>query len=289
MAGPDPAHPRPRAFVQALRDLGLVDGRNIIIERRSAEGRIDRLDAIMQEMVGLGVDVIMTTGGPGVKAAQRATERIPIVAVIDNALSSGFIDSMARPGGNFTGIGENSPAIDGKRLQLLKEVAPAISRVAVLGYRPLPGPRAKWRDELDTAARSMRLGVLWLGADGPEELDAALGTIVRDRPDALYALSTAVNFAYRQRIGEFALKQRLPSIGPPEADAGMLLSYEADFLEMMRRAAVLVKKILDGAKPSDLPFEQPTKYLFVINLKVAKAIGLTIPPNVLLRADEVIR
>src|SRR5262249_22555839 len=114
-------------------------------------------------------------------------------------------------------------------------------------------------------------------------------TIVRERPDALYALNTAVNFAYRQRIGEFALKQRLPSIGPPEADAGMLLSYEADFLEMMRRAAVLVKKILDGAKPSDLPFEQPTKYSFVINLKVAKAIGLTIPPNVLLRADQVIR
>jgi putative ABC transport system substrate-binding protein len=285
MAGADPANPRARAFVHGLRDLGLVEGRNIIIERRSAESRgPERMAALMQEVVALDVDVIVTTGSPGARAAQSATDRIAIIGVVDNALETGLIASMARPGRNFTGIGENSSAMDGKRLQLLKEAAPAISRVAVIAYRPLAGPPPKWRIDMETAARSMRLDILWLGVDVPEQFDAAFETTMREHADALYVLSTHVNYAHQRRIADFALRQRLPSLGFPVA--GMLLSYEADFNEMMRRAAGYVKKILDGAKPGDLPFEQPTKYSLVINLKTAKALGLTIPQSLLVRADE---
>jgi putative ABC transport system substrate-binding protein len=288
MAGADPANIRARAFVHRLRDLGLVEGRNIIIERRSAEARgPERMAALMQEVVGLGVAVIVTTGGPGSRAAQNATDRIPIVGVVDYALETGLVASLARPGRNFTGIGENSAAIDGKRLQILKQAAPAISRVAVITYHPLPGPQPKWRIDIETAARSMGLNVLWLGVNVPEEFEATFATIVRERADALYVFSTHVNYAHQPRIADFALKHRLPSMGFPEA--GMLLSYEADFNEMMRRAADYVKRILEGAKPADLPFEQPTKYALVINLKTAKAIGLTIPQSLLARADELIQ
>jgi len=290
IAGADPPDSRARAFVHALRDLGLVEGRNILIERRAPEGRPERLPALMQEVVGTGVDVIVTFGGPGVTAAQRATDRIPIVGVVDAVLDTGLIDSLARPGRNLTGIGENSAAIHGKRLQILKETAPAISRVAVFTYRPLSGPRARWRVETDTAAAAIALDVLWLGVNTPEDVDAAFSTIVREHADALYVLSTYVTHPQRERIADFAIKQHLSSIGSRDGvTAGMLLSYEADNTEEMRRAAVMVKKILDGTKPADLPFEQPTKYSLVINLKTAKALGITIPQSLLLRADEVIR
>jgi putative ABC transport system substrate-binding protein len=287
MAGADPPNIRARAFVHGLRDLGLVEGRNIIIERRSAEARgPERLAALMQEVVGLGVAVIVTTGSPGSRAAQNATDRIPIVGVVDNALETGLVASLARPGRNFTGIGDNSAAMDGKRLQILKQAAPAISRVAAITYHPLPGPRPKWRIDMDAAARSMGLNVLWLGVNVPEDFEAAFATIVRERADALYVFSTHVNYAQQPRIADFALKHRLPSVGFPET--GMLLSYEADFNDMMRRAAGYVKKILDGAKPADLPFEQPTKYALVINMKTARALGLTIPQSLLARADDLI-
>jgi putative ABC transport system substrate-binding protein len=285
MSGPDPMSPFARAFVHALRELGLVEGRNIVIERRSAEGRPQRLDALMQELVRLGVDVIVTTGSPAVRAAQRATDRIAIVCVVSNVVDLGVIDSLARPGRNVTGIGDM--AIERKELQLLKEAAPTISRVAVIAYRPFPGPRAAWRVDLDAAAGVMRLDILWVGVDAPDDLDPAFDTIVKERADAVQALGTHVNFAYQQRIAAFALKQSLPSAG--FAEAGMLLSYGADVSDGLRRAAVYVKKILDGAKPADLPFEQPTKYSLVINMKTAKALDLTIPPSLLLRADEVIQ
>jgi putative ABC transport system substrate-binding protein len=261
-----------------------VDGRNITIERRSTEGNPERMPALMREVVALGVDVIVTTAGAD---AQRATDRIPIVAAVDSVLDKALIASLARPGRNLTGIGENNPAIYGKQLQLLKEAVPAIARVAVLAYRPGSGQRDQWRTEMETAARELRVTLLWIAADTPRELDAAFATIVRERADALYALGNHVNYANRQQIADFALKQRLPSFGFPEE--GMLMLYEADFLEVLRRLAVYVKRILDGTKPSDLPFEQPKKYSLTINVRTAKALGLTIPKELLLRADEVIQ
>jgi putative ABC transport system substrate-binding protein len=286
MAGADPVHPYARAFIHALRDLGLVDGRNIVLVRRSSEGHPDRLPELMEEVVRSGVDVIVTTGPAGIRAAQRATDRIAIVAVVSNALDTGVINSLARPGKNVTGIGSDTPEIAGKELQLLKESAPAISRVAVVASSPPAGPLERWRVEMDAAARALGVQLLWLAADKPEDLDAAFATIVSERADALYAVGNHVNYAQRQRIADFALKQRLPSVG--FAEEGMLLSYEDDLADNLRRAAGYVKKILDGTRPADLPFEQPEKYTLTINLKTAKALGLTIPQSLRSRADEVI-
>jgi putative ABC transport system substrate-binding protein len=286
MTGSDPVHPYARAFVHGLRDLGLVDGRDIVLVLRSSEGYLDRLPVLMEEVVRQGVDVIVTTGA-GVRAAKRATDRIAIVGVVGNALDTGAIGSFARPGGNVTGIGQDNPEVYGKQLQLLKEVAPAISRVAVIASSPLDGPRARWRGEMDKAARALRLELLWLSADKPEDLNAAFERIVREHADALYADGNHVNYAQRQRIADFALKQRLPSFGFVEE--GMLLSYWDDLADAMRRAAGYVKKILSGAKPADLPFEQSEKYTLTINLKTAKALGVTVPRELLLRADEVIQ
>src|SRR5262249_23773141 len=186
--------------------------------RRSAEGHPERLDALMHEVVALGVDVIVTTA---VAAAQRATDRIPIVAIANGALDTGLVVSLARPGRKLSGIGENNPDLYGKQLQLLKEAAPAISRVAVITYRPGSSLRRLWRVEMDRAARVLRLALLWVAADTPEELDAAFATIVRERADALYAEGNHVNYANGQRIADFALKQHLPSFGFPEE--GMLI------------------------------------------------------------------
>ena len=247
----------------------------VIIERRSAEGRPDRFPALMQQVVELDVDVIVTFGRPGVTADLRATQRIPIVGIVDNVLDAGLADSLARPGRNLTGVSENYPELEGKRLQLLKEAAPSISRVAVIGYRSLPVTTPQSRVELEAAARGMRIDVVWFGVDAPEELEAAYAAILRERADAVYALGTHVNFVSAKRIADFTLKQRLPSFGFPRE--GMLMTYEADLEETLRRVAALVKKILDGAKPADLPFEQPTKFDLIINLKTAKALGLTIP------------
>jgi len=284
MVGPEPTHPYARTFVHAMRDLGFVDGRNIIIEPRSAEAHPDRLPGLMRELVDLGVDGIVTTG-PGVKAALDATDRIAIVGLIDDPVEAGLVDSLARPGRNLTGI--TDPLLHGKRLQLLKEAAPEITRVAVISYRPPPGPPVRWRSKFATEARAMGLSLVWVGVDTPEDLDPGFATIIRERVDGLYVTPTHVNYGYRQRIGDFALKQRLPAVGV--SDGGLLLSYESDYLDQLRRAAALVKKILDGAKPADLPFEQPTKYSLVINLKTAKALGITIPQSLLIRADEVIQ
>lgn len=284
--GPNPADPYVRAFVHALRDLGLVDGRNIIVERRSTGGRIDRLPVLMQDVVGLGVDVIVTVGGPAVWAAHRATDRIAIVGLVDEVLDLGIIDSLGRPGHNLTGIGESDVALHGKRLQLLKEAAPTISQVAVITYNQGPNDRGDWRRQLESAARALRLEVLWLGVDGPEAFEAAFATIVRTRADAIYATATHVNDANAKLIADFAIKHRLPSFGFPEE--GMLLSYDSNEEESLRRAAVFVKKILEGAKPGELPFEQPTKFELVINLGTAKALGLAIPRSMRSRANRLI-
>jgi putative ABC transport system substrate-binding protein len=284
--GPNPVDPYVRAFVHGLRDMGLVDGNNILVERRSTEGRIDRLPVLMQEMVALGVDVIVTVGGPAVWAAHRATDRIAIVGLVDEVMDTGLIDSLARPGRNLTGIGESDVTLHGKRLQLLQEAAPSISRVAVISYHQGPNDRGDWRRQLDAAARALRLEVLWLGVDAAEEFAAAFATIVRTRTSAIYVTATHVNDANSKLIAEFALKHRLPTYGFP--DDGMLLGYDSDAKESLRRSAVFVKKILEGAKPGELPFEQPTRFELVINLKTAKALGLAIPRSMRSRASELI-
>ena len=287
MSGDEPANAYARAFLHGLHDVGLVDGQNIIIVRRSAEGQLERLPALMREVVGLGVDVIVTVGTPGVKAAQGVTDRIPIVGLVASAVDARLIDSLARPGRNLTGFGSDDTGVHGKQLQLLKEAAPAIKRVAIIGYRAWPDPNAASRVATEAAARALNLELLWLGVDALEDLEPTFVTIVRERVDALYALGTIINLKYASRIADFATKQRLPSIG--FAEAGMLMDYGPDDIELFPRAAVYVKKILDGAKPADLPFVQPDKYSLVINLKTAKALGLTIPSSLLLRADQVIQ
>jgi putative tryptophan/tyrosine transport system substrate-binding protein len=289
LAGADPARPEMRAFLHALRDHGLVDGRDIVIERRSAEGRLERLDALMREVVALEVDVIVTFG-PGGHAALRATDRIPIVALVDDALAVGLIKSLARPGRNLTGYGDNFGSLLGKELQLLKEAVPGISRVAVIAHTARPGPRARWRDQLDAAAGALRLELHWLAVDAPEGFDTAFAALARERIDAVLVANSDMNFANLRRIADLAAMQRLPSVCsvPEFAEAGGLLAYGYGLLDDYRHAARYVKRILDGAKPAELPWEQPTKLELVINLRTAKAIGLTIPPSLRLRADEVI-
>jgi putative ABC transport system substrate-binding protein len=284
--GPDPADAYVRAFVHGLRDLGLVDGRDVIIERRTTEGRVDRAPALMQEAIKLGVDVIVTSGGPAVWAAHRATDHIAIVGLVDDVLDMGILDSLARPGHNVTGIGECDPALHGKRLQMMREVAPSISHIAVICYSQGPNDRGQWRRDLHAAGRTMGLQTLWLEVNTIEQFDAAFAKIVRERVDAIYATATHVNDVNAGLIADFALKRRLPSFG--FAENGMLFSYWADYKEVNRRAAVIVKKILDGAKPGELPFEQPTRFELVINLKTARAIGVSIPQSLLLRATQVI-
>ena len=285
-------NPLDRAFVDGLRDLGLVEGRNIVIERRSAEGRYERIPSIMQELVALPVDVIVTTG-PSVGAAMRATATIPIVSVgADGLVEAGGAASLARPGGNLTGLSSEVGlgATSGKRLQLLKEAAPKASRVAFLSRPSRPSDRF-WLPATEAAAHALGLTLLWVGADTPEELQAAFAAIAKDRADALFVDGTILNYVHTHSITEFAAKLRLPAIyqfreGP---EAGGLMSYGTNVPDLFRRAATFVAKILKSVKPGDLPIEQPTKFELVINLKAARALNLAIPESLLLRADEVIQ
>jgi putative ABC transport system substrate-binding protein len=284
-------HRLARAFVHGLRDLGLVEGGNIIIERRSAEGRYERFPSLMRELLALQVDVIMAIG-PAVRAARRATDTIPIVAVGDGLdAEGGGAASLARPGGNLTGLsGEVGVALNGKRLQLLTEVAPTTSRVAYLGQSSRPSDH-RWRPATEAAAHALGLTLFWVGADTPEELEAAFAAIAKSRADALVVDGTPVNYAHARQVNEYAARLRLPAVhnfreGP---EAGGLMSYGSNLADLYRRAATFVDKILRGSKPGELPIEQPTKFELVINLKTAKALGLTIPQSLLLRADEVIQ
>jgi putative ABC transport system substrate-binding protein len=275
-------------FVDAMREQGLVDGRNIIIERRSGE-RQPELAAVMEELVARDVDVIVTFG-PAVPVAQRATDRIPIVALVDEALDAGIIASLARPGGNMTGFGGNFPGLLGKDLQILKEAIPTISRVAVVattGHRD----SSRYRRELDGAGSSMKLDMRWVTVDAPAEFESAFATMVREHADAVFVAGDALNYAHLRRIADLAMTHRMPSFFEQRefAEYGGLLSYGWSAVEVHRQAAAYVRKILDGAKPADLPWGQPTKLELVINLKTAKALGLTVPQALLLRADEVIQ
>jgi putative ABC transport system substrate-binding protein len=284
------ATPNVEAFREGLRELGLVDGRTVVIEYRWAEGRAERFPALAVELVDLKVDLILASSTPVALAAKNATTTIPIVFATAADPVGSLVASLARPGGNVTGLSLLAPEITARQLQLLKEGVPRASRVAVLS-NPANSYTPRMVTETEAAARSLGLRVHVLGARGAEELEGAFAAITKERPDAFFTLADPVLFAHRARIAEFANRNRLPAMYPHReyAEAGGLMAYGADLRDNFRRAATFVDKILKGAKPADLPVEQPTKFELVINLKTAKALGLTIPPAVLARADEVIR
>jgi len=284
----------PEAFRQGLRDLGYVEGRNLVIEYRDVEGKYERLPALAAELVALKVDVILAGGTPQPLAAKQATRTIPIVfAGAADAVTSGLVASLARPGGNVTGLSVLLPELVGKSLEQLKQAVPRVSRIAVL-WHPGGFPERTEKDMLkaaEVAARALGVRLQFVEARGPEDFDRAFSDMTRARAGALTVLASNMLLGERRRIVDLAAKNRLPGVyGVREfVDAGGLMSYGPDLADMFRRAATYVDKILKGAKPGDLPVEQPTKFELVINLKTAKALGLTIPQSLLGRADEIIQ
>jgi putative ABC transport system substrate-binding protein len=277
-------------FSQGLRELGYVEGQNILIEGRYYGDRTERLPALAAELVRLKVDVIVAGAPPAPEAAQRATSTIPIVmAVHQDPVGSGLVASLARPGRNVTGLSVLSPELVGKQLQLLKEAVPGISRVAVLSDPTIPLHALLLR-EAEVAARSLKVQLQVLEARAPSDFASAFSAMTKDRAGGLMVFGNLMFFAERSRIVELAAQNRLPAIYTVReyAEAGGLMAYGRNLRESYRRAATYVDKILKGAKPGDLPIEQPTKFELVVNLKTAKALGLTIPPSLLLRADQVI-
>ncbi len=279
-----------QAFRQGLGDLGWVEGKNISIEYRYAEGRSDRFPDLAADLVRLKVDVIVASAGTDALAAQKATRAIPIVvAFAADPVASGLVESLARPGGNVTGLSQMGTELVGKRLELLKETIPKLSRVAVLWNPQNPVSTLTWK-ELQLPARQLGLQLHSLEVRSPNDFDQALEDATRARAGALIILGDAVFTTNLKRIAGLAAKSRLPSIFQftEFADAGGLVAYGPDRADLFRRAATYVDKILKGAKPGDLPIEQPTKFELVVNLKTAKALGITIPQSVRFRADRVI-
>lgn len=284
--------PGSEAFRQGLREHGWVEGQTIVIEWRYAdEGRLDLLPGLAAEVVNLRVDVIVTgSGEPVVLALKQATSTIPIVfAISADPVGSGLVASLARPGGNATGLTSLSPELGGKKLELLKEAVPGASRVAVLWNAAYPGKTLEFKDT-QVAARALGVTLQSVEVRRPNDLPGAFSAITRGRPDALVTLTEPLTLAHQRQIVDFAASKRLPMIsGSGEfVESGGLLSYGASLRDLFRRAAGYVDKILKGAKPGDLPVEQPTKLELFINLRTARALGLTIPPSLLLRADQVI-
>ena len=279
------------AFRQGLRDLGYVEGQSIAIEYRWAEGHEDRLPELATELVGLKVDVIVTTGTPGTLAAKRATQTIPIVmTATGDPLRSGLVTSLARPGGNVTGFSTLRSELEGKRLDLFKQTFPRFSRVAMLWDSANPSTKF-YLLHIEAAARASHVTLQpAVAVRRVEDLDRAFAAIARGHADALLVVSGRSLLAERGRIVEFAAKSRLPAIYPYReyVEAGGLMSYSANYPDLYRGAALYVDKILKGAKPADLPVQQSARFDLVINLKTAKALGLTIPPSLLARADQVI-
>ena len=280
------------AFRQSLRELGYVEGKNIIIEYLKAEGNFTRAPARAAELVRLKVDVIVTTGATDTRAAKEATATIPIVFLQDpDPVGNGFVTSLARPGGNITGLSTLGADLSGKRLELLKEVLPKLSRLAVLGNSANAGNGIQLR-ETERAAGAFGMQLQYLDILGAKDIETAFREASKERADAVFVLGFPGLISERTLLAQQAVKSRLPAIYPQinyVEDAGGLMSYGTNFADLERRAATYVDKILKGAKPADLPVEQPKKFEFIINLKAAKQIGLTIPPNVLARADRVIR
>ena len=282
---------RVEAFRQGMRELGYIEGKNIVIEFRFAEGKLDRVPHNAAEVARLNVDVILTAGSTDTGAAKKASATIPIVMAQDgDPIGNGFVASLARPGGNITGLSGLSPEISGKRLELLKEVIPRLSRVAVLGTSTNPGNAQSLR-ETKLAAEALGVQVQYQDVQGLSHLEPAFSAASQARADAVLVLGGPILNSDRAQIAELAVKNRLPATYPrPEfVSDGGLMAYGPNISDMFRRAATFVDKILKGAKPADLPVEQPTKFELSINLRAAKQIGLTIPPAVLARADKVIR
>jgi len=282
------------AFLEGLRDLGYVEGRNVVIEYRDGEGKPERFPALAAELVALKVDVIVVPGTLGALAAQQATRTLPIVFVGSaDPVTSGLVTSLARPGGNVTGLSNLAQELVGKCLELLKQAVPGVSRVAVL-WHPGGVPERTEKDmlkEAEVAARALGVRLQFVEARGPADFDRAFSEMTRERAGALTMLVSAMLINERRRLVDLAAKNRLPAVYPRRefVDAGGLMSYGPNGAELYRRAATYVDKILKGAKPADLPVEQPTKFELVINLKTAKALGLTIPQSILIRADQVIQ
>ncbi len=277
-------------FREGLRDLGYVEGQNILIEYRWAEGKYDRFPALIAELIAMKVDVIVTAGTPATLAVKKATTSVPLVMVaVGDPVGTGIVASLNRPGGNITGLTSISPELEGKRLELLREVVPKLSRVAVL-WNPVSPFQVIAEKEVRAAAQVLRMNVLSLGVRTPEELKDALAAIARERPGALLVLADRLFLHNRASIMEFAAQNRLPGVHAYRelVEAGGLMSYGPSYAGMHRRAATYVDKILKGTSPADLPVERPATFELVVNLKAAKALGLTMPQSVLLRATEVI-
>jgi putative ABC transport system substrate-binding protein len=280
---------RIESFRQGLRALGYVEGKNITVEYRYAEGKPDRLAALAAEIVRLKVDVIVTGGGNITKVVKEATATIPIVMSQDtDPVGNGFVASLARPGGNITGLSSLAPEIRGKQLELVKEIIPKLSRVAVFGTSTANVSRLR---ETEVAAGAFKVTLQYLAVLSPKDIESAFQAAGKGRADAVLVLTGPIFNSHRAQITKLAAKSRLPAIysNSQYVVDGGLMTYGASLPDLDRRAATYVDKILKGAKPADLPVEQPTKFEFVINLNAAKQIGLTIPPNVLVRADKVIK
>jgi putative tryptophan/tyrosine transport system substrate-binding protein len=280
------------AFRDGLRELGYVEGKNIVIEWRYGQEKPYRVSELAAEFARLKVDVIVSGGNSATQAVKKATNTIPILMTqSSDPVASGFVASLARPGGNVTGLSTLAPEISGKRLELLKEIVPKLSRVAVLGTSTSPGNAQELR-EVELAAGALGVKLQYLDVVSPKDIETAFRAAAKGRADAVFMIMSGnVDFSQRKEIAELGVKSRLPVIyeGARSVEAGGLMSYGVNLLDLDRRAATYVDKILKSAKPADLPVEQPKKFEFIINLKAAKQIGLTIPPNVLARADRVIR
>ena len=282
---------RIEAFRQGLHELGYVEGKNIFIEYRYAEGKLDRLPALAAELARLKVDVIVTTSPSPTRAAKEATVTIPIVMTQDtDPVGNGFVARLARPGGNITGLSTLAPELSGKRLELLKEIIPKLSRVAVFGTSTMPGHAQSLR-EIELAAGAFKVQVQHLDVLGPTDIEIAFRAASKERSDAVLTLNSPILNSHRPQLAELAVRNRLPAMYArrESVEDGGLVFYGVSLLDLDRRAATYVDKILKGAKPADLPVEQPTKFELVINLKTANQIGVKIPESVLFRADKVIK
>jgi ABC-type uncharacterized transport system substrate-binding protein len=289
--GSDPAQPaRWQPFVEAMRELGYVESRNLAVKVAFVKGRADELPRLVGELLRSGVDVMVTTGTRETIAARRATSTVPIVMLlVPDPVGQGFVASLARPGGNVTGLTNLVPGLVQKYVEFLHEAVPSASRFVVVANPPNPVPEN--RRELEAASKTVGVMLSIIPVNGPDDFDGALARAKQDGVGAILATADPVTFLYRKRLVEAALKHQLPGIYWTRefVEDGGLMSYSTNFAELLRRAAVYVDKILKGAKPADLPVEQPMKFELVINLKTAQALGLTMPPSLLLQADEVIK
>jgi putative ABC transport system substrate-binding protein len=287
---PDGAPPRP--LRDTLRGLGYIEGQNIVYEARFAEGKVERIPDMLAELIRLKIDVLVAQGGAVTAAAKQATSTIPIVMApaSGDAVATGMITSLARPGQNITGLTDESVQLSAKRMELLKEAVPKAARIAVLWNSNDQGMTLRYR-EIEKAARILRVEVQAHGVRDPGDFETAFAAMTRQRPDAMFLVADAITIFHRKRFIEFAAAQHIPAMYETDLHVrdGGLMSYGPNFEDSFRQAAAYVDRILKGAKPADLPAQQPTTYLLAVNLKTAGTLGLTMPPSLLLRADEVVQ